>query len=80
MKVSMVQPLSILMFSYLTNTTSAIRIPCRYSGLIITYINDKNNGEDIWILKVDNKFFLCEGDERKETHFKMRYNNANNIM
>ena len=21
------------------------------------YINVKNNGEDIWILKVDNKFF-----------------------
>ena len=54
------------MFSYLTNTTSAIRIPCRYSGLIITYITDKNNGEDIWILEADNKFFcLSEMNEKR---------------
>ena len=65
MKLSMVQPLSIHMFSYLTNTTSAIRIPCGYSGLIITYINDKNNGEDIWILKVDNKFFCVRAMNEK---------------
>ena len=67
MKVCMVQPLSIHMFSYLTNTTSAIRIPCGYSGLIITYINDKNNGEDIWILEVDNKFF-CAREMNEKRH------------
>ena len=67
MKVSMVQPLSIHMFFYLTNTTSAIGVPCGYSGLIITYINGKNNGEDIWILEVDNKFF-CVREMNEKRH------------
>ena len=70
MKVSMVQPLSIHMFSYLTNTTSAIRIPCGYSGLIITYINDKNNGEGMWILEVDNKFFCVREMNEKRRILK----------
>ena len=75
----MIQPLSIHMFSCLTQgTASAIRIPCGYLGLIITYINHKNNGEGIWILEVDNKFFCVR--EMNEKRRILKYNSANNIM
>ena len=54
------------MFSYLTNTTSAIRIPCGYSGLIITYINDKNNGETYGYSRLITNFFcVMEMNEKR---------------